>query len=86
MKPSIITSFDKDITIVGFGNSITQAITGMPDKNKRWLNILKEKLSVNFKGHTFTVINSGMGGNSAREAMARFEKDVVAKDPDVVIL
>ena len=77
---------NNNITIVGFGDSITQAIAGMPDENKRWLNILTEKLSANFKGHRFTVINSGMGGNSAREAMARFEKDVVAKDPDVVIL
>ena len=75
-----------NITIVGFGDSITQAVVGMPDENKRWLNILKEKLSAHFKEHRFTVINSGIGGNSAREAMARFEKDVVAKDPDFVIL
>jgi len=77
---------NKNITIVGFGDSITQATVGMPDENKRWLNVLKEKLSAHFKGHRFAVINSGIGGNSAREAMARFEKDVVAKDPDVVIL
>jgi len=77
---------NKNITIVGFGDSITQATAGMPDENKRWLNILKEKLSATFKEYRFTVINSGIGGNSAREAMARFEKDVVAKDPDLVIL
>jgi len=77
---------NKNITIVGFGDSITEATAGMPDENKRWLNILKEKLSANFKEYRFTVVNAGVGGNSAREAMARFEKDVVAKDPDVVIL
>jgi len=77
---------NRNITIVGFGNSITEASAGMPDESKRWLNILKQQLSAHFKGHGFTVINAGVGGNSAREAMARFEKDVVAKDPDVVIL
>ena len=77
---------NKNITIVGFGDSITEATSGMPDASKRWLNILKGKLCAHFSGVNFTVINSGVGGNSAREAMARFEKDVVAKDPDIVIL
>jgi len=75
-----------NVTIVGFGDSITEAVIGMPDENKRWLSILREKLSENFKKYAFRVINSGIGGNSAREAMARFEKDVAAKEPDFVIL
>ena len=76
----------RNITIVGFGDSITEAVIGVPDENNRWLNILREKLSAEFKQYEFTVINSGIGGNSAREAMARFEKDVAAKQPDFVIL
>ncbi|MFA5864785.1 MAG: GDSL-type esterase/lipase family protein [Phycisphaerae bacterium] len=76
----------KNVTIIGFGDSITEAVIDMPDENKRWLNILKEKLSADFKKYEFTVINSGIGGNSAREAMARFEKDVVTAKPDFVIL
>lgn len=76
----------RNITIVGFGDSITEAVIGVPDENNRWLNILREKLSSDFKDYEFTVINSGIGGNSAREAMARFEKDVAAKQPDFVIL
>ena len=77
---------NRNITIVGFGDSITEAIVGIPDENKRWLNILQEKLSKTFKEYKFQVINSGVGGNSAREAMMRFEKDVVAHKPDFVIL
>ena len=75
-----------NVTIVGFGDSITEAVIGMPDENKRWLNILKRTLSESFKEHDFKVINSGIGGNSAREAMVRFEKDVTAHKPDFVIL
>lgn len=75
-----------NITIVGFGDSITQATTGMPDPKDRWLSLLKSKLDMAFPGITFNVINSGVGGNSAREAMARFNKDVASHTPDWVIL
>lgn len=76
----------KAVTIVGFGDSITEATTQMPDKNKRWLNVLKSKLESAFPGSVFNVINSGVGGNSAREAMARFKRDVLVHDPDWVLL
>ncbi|MFA5204150.1 MAG: cellulase family glycosylhydrolase [Lentisphaeria bacterium] len=74
------------ITVVGFGDSITQAVTRMPDINKRWLKILEKNLSTAFPQYSFNVINSGIGGNSAREAMARFDKDVLAYNPDYVLL
>lgn len=76
----------KHFTIVGFGDSITEAKTGTSSEDQKWLNILKTKLSCEFKDHSFDVINSGVGGNSAREAMVRFEKDVLAHDPDFVLL
>lgn len=75
-----------DITIVGFGNSITQATTQMPEEHKRWLNVLNSRLTMAFPNHRFKVVNSGVGGNSAREAMARFERDVLAHHPDWVLL
>ena len=66
--------------IVAFGDSITEGKTGVtPDQN--WLLLLGKKL-----GPRFELINAGVGGNSAREAMARFEKDVLARDPDAVLL
>lgn len=76
----------RNIKIVGFGNSITEAVIGVPDENKRWLNILRKKLSDTFSSYIFTTVNSGIGGNSAREAMARFAKDVLSHEPDFVIL
>ena len=66
--------------IVAFGDSITEGKTGVtPDQN--WLLLLGKKL-----GPRYELFNAGVGGNSAREAMARFEKDVLARDPDAVLL
>lgn len=75
----------RKITIVALGASITEA-KEMSDENRKWLNILGEKLRKKFKEYECNIINSGKGGNSAREAMARFENDVLAKNPDYVIL
>ncbi len=38
----------RGMTIVGFGDSITEAACGMPDASKRWLSVLKVKLMVAF--------------------------------------
>jgi len=74
------------ITVVGFGDSITEAATQMPDESKRWLKILDQKLTEALPACRFSVINSGIGGNSAREAMGRLDRDVIAHNPDYVIL
>ena len=66
--------------IVAFGDSITEGVIGIkPEEN--WLRLLQTKL-----GDRAVTINAGVGGNSAREAMARLEKDVLARDPDVVLI
>lgn len=58
-------------TIVAFGDSLT-AFTG-------WVGMMKGELGTN-------VINSGVGGDTTIHAKARFENDVLAYKPDVVIL
>ncbi len=58
-------------TVVAFGDSIT-AFTG-------WVGMLKGELGTN-------VINSGVGGDTTNHGKSRFENDVLAYDPDVVIL
>ena len=72
-------------TIVGFGDSIAEAAQ-MSDENKRWLNVLKRLLAEAFPEDEFCVINAGVGGNSDREKIARLEKDVLAHNPDYVLL
>lgn len=74
------------ITIVGFGDSITAATTKLPNPGDRWLELLKVKLANHFPERSFNVINAGVGGNSARECMARFATNVVAHAPNYVLL
>jgi lysophospholipase L1-like esterase len=54
----------------------------------RWTTIISEKLNKRC-GDTFgniEVINSGVGGNTSREALARIDKDVIAYEPDIVLV
>lgn len=69
------------MNIVAFGDSITQGTIGIK-KEENWL-LLLEKMCNDPALHFF---NAGVGGNSAREAMARYEKDVLAKEPDLIFL
>lgn len=67
--------------IVAFGDSITKGTSGQIRQEEHYLTLLGKKL-----GEGFTLINAGVGGNSAREAMARYEKEVLAHDPDLIML
>ena len=70
----------RKLNIVAFGDSITEGKTGVaPEDN--WLLKLGRKLGPQYK-----LFNAGVGGNSAREAMARYEKDVLACNPDIVLI
>jgi len=74
------------VTIVGFGDSITEAQTGVADPEDRWLVILERELVRRFPAVAFQIVNAGQGGNSAREAMVRFRDDVLHHRPDWVLL
>lgn len=67
-------------TIVAFGDSITA-----PRKNViTYSDIIREEFKK--KNLNVKVINSGVGGNTSAMAKERFEKDVLAHKPDVVII
>ena len=66
--------------IVAFGDSITEGKTGVQLEDN-WLLKLDHLLE-----HKHILINAGHGGNSAREAMMRYEKDVLSHDPDLILL
>lgn len=66
--------------IAAFGDSITEGKTGVgPEDN--WLLKLDHLLE-----HKHILINAGHGGNSAREAMERYENDVLRHEPDIILL
>ena len=63
-------------TIVAFGDSLTQFTSS---NGYTYADYLSDNIGVD-------IINAGVGGNTTDHAMARFETDVVAHDPDLVII
>ncbi|MBQ3230815.1 MAG: hypothetical protein IJB49_07320 [Clostridia bacterium] len=61
----------RDMKIVAFGDSITAW--------KGWVSMLYGELGCE-------VINSGVGGDTTVHALKRIDKDVIAHDPDLVIV
>ena len=74
----------KEITIVAFGDSITEAIIDLRPEQK-WTILLEKKLN-SYKNICWTVVNSGVGGNTSREGLARIQKDVISYKPDIVLV
>jgi lysophospholipase L1-like esterase len=66
--------------IVAFGDSITAANHVAADK--RWVELVNTR----FKDRGVHVINSGVGGNTTREGLARIREDVLAHKPDMVLI
>lgn len=73
----------KKITIVAFGDSITQGVA--IEHECLWTTILERLLAAKYPELDITVINSGVGGNTSREGLARIEKDVLSHKPDIVL-
>ncbi len=71
-------------TIVAFGDSITDGIGSTANANRRWPDLLAERLSARRGGVRFGVVNEGISGNqvladgAGQSALARFDRDVLA--------
>jgi len=70
----------KAMPIVVFGDSTTAP----RDTVKIYADLLKEELPP--KGLAVDISNAGVGGNSTLDAKARFQKDVVARRPALVVI
>jgi lysophospholipase L1-like esterase len=70
----------RSATIVAFGDSVTAA-RGPLDV---YASVLAKELA--FAGNDVKVVNAGIGGNTTRDGRGRFERDVLAANPDVVIM
>lgn len=78
-------------TIVAFGDSITDGALSTVDANRRWPNILADRLAASHGQHAeLGVIDEGIGGNRILHdpasnvefgvsALARFDRDVLAQ-------
>lgn len=76
------------ITIVAFGDSVTHGSLSNGEINYEtvYWNLLKRKIS-NVRNYVpVNVINAGIGGTTARQSLARIDKQVLSHSPDLVII
>ena len=72
-------------TIVAFGDSITDAAGSTPDMNRRWPDVLADRLQADPALRLIAVINSGISGNrilrdkAGPSALARIDRDALDK-------
>ncbi len=71
--------FERDDTIVAFGDSSTDDLQG-------WFEIFKHVLDITIEGADFTFINAGLSYNTTSEALRRMNRDVLSHEPDWVIV
>jgi lysophospholipase L1-like esterase len=74
-----------EASIVTFGDSITDGARSTKDTNRRWPDVLAQRLQADKKLHNIGVLNLGIGGNrvlhdnAGPSALARFDRDVIAQ-------
>jgi lysophospholipase L1-like esterase len=73
----------KDAAIVTFGDSITDGYASTPDTNRRWPDVLAERLRAERRNSRIGVLNEGISGNRTQfdymgpSALARLDRDVL---------
>lgn len=75
---------DRHLRIVAMGSSSTQG-TGASRPERSYPAMLERLLDARFGKGAVEVINSGVGGETVADNLARFGRDVIALDPDLVI-
>jgi lysophospholipase L1-like esterase len=68
--------------VVFFGDSITQAAV-QPDG---YIDVLNKTLAQKGKSDKFELIGAGISGNKVTDLQRRLEKDVLSRQPDLVII
>jgi len=75
---------DRASTVVVLGDSISDGVGSTPNANKRWPDLLAERLSARRSRERFGIVNEGISGNrvlsdgAGVSALARFDRDVLA--------
>jgi lysophospholipase L1-like esterase len=71
-------------TVVVLGDSISDGVGSTPDSNRRWPDVLAERLAARHGRQAIGVVNMGISGNrllndgAGQSAMARFDRDVLS--------
>jgi lysophospholipase L1-like esterase len=72
------------LVIVAIGSSST-AGAGASSRAASYPSRLAAELKQRFPGHDITVLNRGVNGEQTQQMLARFETDVIAAHPDLVL-
>ncbi len=84
LKGIDVSADEKSAAIVAFGDSITDGSHSTPNTNRRWPNVLAQRLQTDKKTRNLAVLNEGIGGNrvlhdgTGPNALSRFDRDVLA--------
>ncbi len=79
---SAFTSLQKKQRIVFFGDSITEAGA----KPGGFITMMSEELKQKGQDNAYELIGAGIGGNKVYDLYLRMEEDVLAKNPDQVVI
>lgn len=75
------------ITIVALGDSVTHgALNGEIDYETAYWNVLRKKILAIRDYVPVNVINAGIGGTSAIDAVKRLDRQVLTHQPDLIII
>ena len=72
------------IKLVAIGSSSTEG-SDLADKRLAYPTHLEQRLNTILGAKTVKVVNKGRGGENILDAVARFERDVMVEEPDLVI-
>lgn len=72
----------KNVLSCIFGSSIMEGRIGVEKPRERWYNLLQRELSRHYPDTCFPIVNSAVGGESTREIMGRFDRDLLPYNPD----
>ncbi len=74
----------RTLTIVAIGSSSTEG-AGASSARATYPARLEALLSTRFPGLTIKVLNRGIGGEEEADMLSRFDRDVIAEKPDLVL-
>jgi len=72
------------VTVVALGDSIVAGAPGPPAH--AWPVLLAEHLRAAYPGVAWRVVNAGVSGDTAPQGYARFDRDVAAAGPQIVLI
>jgi isoamyl acetate esterase len=75
----------KKTKVIFFGDSITE-LGVKPEKYRGYILQLEDMLKKEQKAEQYELLGSGISGNKVYDLYLRMEEDVLAKNPDVVVI